>query len=152
MKNRLLNLCVISKMSICCLLFCAVCTPSVSAQKLLKIGYAMGHFEQKPERTFSTFNAQSLILSYEKGIKTKFWTFGVNLECTNAKTYFSDDLVGTTYDYDLFYASLGLDWKYYFGQRTNDFYVGTGLLFTARTSDFLSGVSAQLGWQKQVSR
>ena len=152
MKNRLLNPCVIRKISICYLLFCCVYTPSVFAQKLLKIGYAMGHFQQKPERTYSTLNAQSLILSYEKGIKTKFWTFGINLECTNAKTYFQNDLVGTIHDYDLFYASFGLDWKYYFGQRTNDFYVGTGLLFTARKSDFLSGVSAQLGWQKQVSR
>ena len=150
--NKILKLCVISKISICCLLFCCVCSPSVFAQKLIKIGYGVGHFQQKPDRTYSILNAQSLILSYEKGIKTKFWTFGVNLECTNAKTYFQDNLVGSVHNYDLFYTSLGLDWKYYFGQRTNDFYIGTGLLFTAYTSDFLSGVSAQLGWQKQVSR
>ena len=38
MKNRLLNPCVIRKISICYLLFCCVYTPSVFAQKLLKIG------------------------------------------------------------------------------------------------------------------
>ena len=152
MKNRLLNPCVIRKISICYLLFCCVYTPSVFAQKLLKIGYAMGHFQQKPERTFSTFNAQSLILSYEKGVKTKFWTFGINLECLNAKTYYSDYIGGTTYHYDLFYGALELDWKYYFGQRTNDFYVGVGLPFTAYRYDFFSGVSAQFGGQKRIGR
>ena len=150
MKNQQTIYISFSRFVCCIFIFTFFNTPSVNAQKLIKIGYSVGSFKQKNYFTESDFNAQSLNLGYEKGIKAKSWSFGLTLDYLKATTFY-DSENGTTYKFDDQYFSLEPNWKYYFGQKTNSAYMGFGLPVTASKYDLLSGVSAKLGFQKQIS-
>jgi hypothetical protein len=128
--------------------FLAFCTPSVFGQKLVKLGYSFGNFDQKFYQSDTKLNAQGFQFSYEKASRLRDWSWGLTLDFSHVQRYFP--VTNGIIPEPLNLLTIEPDWKYYFQEKTNNFYVGLGLPISI-SYDVFGGLSAKIGYQKWLN-